>query len=92
MIQDIRHQGLEPFLWTGTIAGIHAQHAALVRVILARLHASTSPQDMRLPGLQLHQLKGRRAGTWAVQVSGNWRVIFAFRGTDAISVDYEDYH
>jgi addiction module HigA family antidote len=92
MIEDFRHKGLEQFFLTGTMAGIQAQHAARLRVILARLHASTSPRDMHLPGLQLHQLKGRRAGTWAVQVSGNWRVTFAFRGTDAISVDYEDYH
>ena len=92
MIEDFRHKGLEQFFLTGTMAGIQAQHAARLRVILARLHASTSPRDMRLPGLQLHPLKGRRAGTWAVQVSGNWRVTFAFRGTDAISVDYEDYH
>jgi proteic killer suppression protein len=92
MIEDFRHKGLEQFFLTGTMAGIQAQHAARLRVILARLHASTSPRDMRLPGLQLHQLRGRRAGTWAVQVSGNWRVTFAFRGTDAISVDYEDYH
>ena len=92
MIEDFRHKGLEQFFLTGTMAGIQAQHAPRLRVILARLHASTSPRDMRLPGLQLHPLKGRRAGTWAVQVSGNWRVTFAFRGTDAISVDYEDYH
>jgi antitoxin HigA-1 len=92
MIEDFRHKGLEQFFLTGTMAGIQAQHAARLRIILARLHASTSPQDMRLPGLQLHQLKGRRTGTWAVQVSGNWRVTFAFRGTDAIAVDYEDYH
>jgi proteic killer suppression protein len=92
MIEDFRHKGLEQFFLTGTMAGIQAQHAARLRVILARLHASTSPRDMYLPGLQLHQLKGRRAGTWAVQVSGNWRVTFAFRGTDAIAVDYEDYH
>jgi proteic killer suppression protein len=47
---------------------------------------------MNLPGLQLHQLKGDRAGTWAVMVSGNWRVTFVFRGEDAQFVDYEDYH
>jgi proteic killer suppression protein len=47
---------------------------------------------MNLPGLQLHELKGKRKGTWAVKVSGNWRVTFVFRGKDAKFVDYEDYH
>jgi len=47
---------------------------------------------MNLPGLGLHELQGRRAGTWAVRVSGNWRVTFVFPGKDAEHVDYEDYH
>jgi len=47
---------------------------------------------MALPGLDLHPLKGRRKGGWAVSVSGNWRVTFKFVGKDANSVDYEDYH
>ena len=92
MIQSFRHKGLEQFFLTGTTAGIQSQHAARLRLILARLHASTSPQDMRLPGLELHELKGRRKGTWAVKVSGNWRVTFRFEGTDVTGVTYEDYH
>jgi len=92
MIQGFRHKGLEQFFLTGSTAGIQAQHAERLRLILARLHASTSPRDMRLPGLDLHELKGRRRGTWAVKVSGNWRVTFRFDGTDAVAVDYEDYH
>jgi proteic killer suppression protein len=47
---------------------------------------------MGLPGLRLHPLKGERKGTWAVGVSGNWRVTFAFSGPDVVDVDYEDYH
>jgi Plasmid maintenance system killer protein len=50
------------------------------------------PEDLGLPGLDLHSLKGDRAGTWAVKVSGNWRVTFTFIGQDANDVDYEDYH
>ncbi len=61
-------------------------------MILGRLNVATDPRDMNLPGLQLHQLKGDRRGTWAVSVSGNWRVTFAFVGTDVEGVDYEDYH
>jgi proteic killer suppression protein len=47
---------------------------------------------MGLPGLQLHPLKGERHGTWAVSVSGNWRVTFRFEGPDVADVHYEDYH
>lgn len=47
---------------------------------------------MNLPGLYLHELRGRRRGTWSVRVSGNWRVTFQFDNTEAVNVDYEDYH
>ena len=51
-----------------------------------------APGDMGLPGLKLHPLKGGRSGTWAVSVSGNWRITFRFSGKDAVDVEYEDYH
>jgi toxin HigB-1 len=47
---------------------------------------------MALPGLELHPLKGDRSNSWAVKVSGNWRVTFIFSGSDVKDVDYEDYH
>ena len=47
---------------------------------------------MNLPGLCLHELSGARKGTWSVTVSANWRVTFRFEESDAVDVDYEDYH
>ena len=47
---------------------------------------------MGSPGWRLHPLKGGLAGHWSVDVSGDWRLTFAFEGTDAILVDYQDYH
>ena len=77
---------------TGSSAGIQAHHADRLRLILGRLNASTCPEDMGLPGLRLHQLKGKRKGTWSVKVSGNWRVTFEFVGKNVVKVNYEDYH
>jgi len=76
----------------GTTAGIKAQHAQRLRLILGRLNVAVEPRDMALPGLELHPLKGNRKGSWAVSVSGNWRVTFQFSGSDVKDVDYEDYH
>jgi toxin HigB-1 len=92
MIVSFKHRGLEQFLELGTIRGIQAIHAKRIRLILARLNAATSPQDMNLPGLVLHELAGQRKRTWAVRVSGNWRITFTFDGVDACDVDLEDYH
>ncbi len=47
---------------------------------------------MNLPGLYLHELKGKRRGLWSVRVSGNWRITFRFERLDATDIDYEDYH
>ena len=91
MIRGFKHKGLEKFFSTGSKAGIQAQHLNGCGCF-RRLNVSVAPEDMNLPGLSLHQLKGNRKGTWAVKVSGNWRVTFVFVGKDADAVDYEDYH
>jgi len=92
MIKGFKHKGLEKFFLRGTKAGIQAKHVNRLRIILGRLHASTTPQDMDLPGLQLHGLTGNRKGIWSVKVNGNWQITFEFRGEDAYIVDYEDDH
>ena len=92
MIIGFKHKGLERLFTEGSKAGIQPKHAERLRLILARLHASTSPKDLNLPGLNLHELGGERQGAWSVKISGNWRVTFRFVGKDAAEVDYEDYH
>ena len=47
---------------------------------------------MDLPGYRFHGLKGDRKGTFAVWVSGNWRITFRFEGGGALDVNLEDYH
>ena len=86
------HKGLEKFYNTGTTSGIQANHAKRLRLILSNLDQAESPDDMDLPGLRLHELKGNRKGIWSVTVSGNWRVTFRFVGRNPEIVNYEDYH
>ena len=92
MIKRFLHKGLETFFRTGSTVGVQAGHAARLRMILTNLDAAESVADMDLPGLALHPLRGDRRAFWAVKVSGNWRVVFRFRGRDAELVDYLDYH
>lgn len=47
---------------------------------------------MNLPGLFFHALKGQEKGRYAVRVTGNYRLTFAWDGDDAVDVDLEDYH
>ena len=92
MIQSFRHKGLRQFYQFGSKAGIQSQHERRLRLILARLDAAREPKDLSLPGLRLHPMTGRFDGFWAVDVSGNWRIIFRFEGHDVYDVDYLDYH
>jgi len=60
---------------SGQTAGVMIEHVKRLRQILALLETAGTVDDMKLPGLNLHELKGARKGTWSVKVSGNWRVI-----------------
>jgi len=92
MIRSYRHEGLQLFAETGSKAGIQPAHARKLRILLTALDAAGKPADMNAPSYGLHPLRGDLEGHWAVNVSGNWRLIFAFKGEDAILVDYKDYH
>ena len=92
MIKSFKHKGLERFYIRGTTAGIQVVHAKRLRLILSNLDQAESPDDMDLPGLRLHPLRGDKKGVWSVSFSGNWRVTFRFNGRDAEIVNYEDYH
>jgi toxin HigB-1 len=92
MIQGFAHKGLERFYQTGNKLGIQAKHATRLRLILTNLDQAEGLEDMNLPGLGLHELKGNREGVWVVKVSGNWCITFRFVGCDAETVNFEDYH
>lgn len=92
MIKGFQHKGLERFFLTGSKAGIQPRHAARLRVQLTALEHAISHRDMNAPGWRLHRLGGNLSGFYAVSVSGNWRLIFRFEGTDVVEVDYIDYH
>jgi len=92
MIRSYRHKGLQLFAETGSKAGIQPAHSRKLRILLTALDAASTPGDMNAPGYGLHPLRGELEGHWAVSVSGNWRLTFAFEDEDAILVDYKDYH
>ena len=92
MIQKFKHKGLKQLFESGRSSGVNPQHVKRIRNILALLETAASEEDMDLPGLKLHQLSGKRKETWAVKVSGNWRITFRIQNGHALDVNYEDYH
>ena len=92
MIKSFGHKRLQAFFESGTKAGIRPDHAPKLARLLARLDAAACDRDMNVPGWGLHPLTGNLLSHWAVSVNGNWRMTFTFGGTDAVLVDYMDYH
>lgn len=92
MIQSFRHKGLRKLFETGSSVGVQASHSKRLRMQLAALDTAHTIDDMDVPGLALHPLKGSMRGRWAVSVSGNWRLTFEFKDGNAYVLDYEDYH
>ena len=92
MIKDFKSRALKRFWEKNDDRGIRRDWVPRVKMILDALHAASSPEDMNVPGLKFHALRANRASEYAVYVSRNWRITFAWSGQDAIKVDLEDYH
>ena len=92
MIKSFRHKGVERFFKTGSKSGIQPKHAERLGRQLFALDSARTPNDMNAPGWRLHSLRGALECHWSVDVSGNWRLTFAFEGEEAVLVDYQDYH
>jgi proteic killer suppression protein len=65
---------------------------AKVENVLALLDRAANPDDMNLPALRLHQLRGDMRGLWSVTISANWRIVWRFEGANVTDVDLVDYH
>ena len=92
MIKGFKHKGLKKLFQTGSKSGVQAKQSEKLLDQLDALDSAVKIGDMDVPGWQLHELKGKDKGTWAVCVNGNWRVTFEFKNGDAFVVDYKDYH
>lgn len=91
-MMSCRHKGVQRLFTRDDRRGVPAASAPRLRRLFDKLDAATEIRDMDLPGFQLPPLKGDRKGTWAVTVTGNWRLTFTFATGKAADVDLEDYH
>ncbi|MEA3372047.1 MAG: type II toxin-antitoxin system RelE/ParE family toxin [Campylobacterota bacterium] len=80
------HKGLQKFYEDGTTKGIQSKHVKKIKMRLTALDTAFVIDDLQLPGFNLHPLKGDRAETWSIKVSGNWRITFRFENGDVYIV------
>jgi toxin HigB-1 len=93
-IKNFIHKGVEDVFFVGHSKRIGSAYLKRMKTILDAMHAATCVAD--LEGAHgFHELRGDRAGTYSMSVSGNWRLTFRFEHGDKgdiIGANFEDYH
>jgi proteic killer suppression protein len=93
-IKPFTHKGVEEVFWTGRSRRIGADFHKRMSLILDAIDGATCVGDLR-GARGFHALVGDRSGSFAMSVSGNWRLTFRFEHGDqgdVFNVDFEDYH
>jgi toxin HigB-1 len=84
-VESISHKGLLRFFETGNAKGLVGDVKHLQNM-LAFIDAAASLDDLSVPpNFGLHELKGGRAGTWAMTVKRNWRLTFRVDDAGALT-------
>jgi proteic killer suppression protein len=93
IIRSVRHRGLSRLIEDDDSRELRNDLVRRLRNILAVLIAAADMNGViGPPGWPVHQLRGDRAGTWSISVSGNWRLTFEIREDEIWDLDLEDYH
>ncbi|MGE0652460.1 MAG: type II toxin-antitoxin system RelE/ParE family toxin [Alphaproteobacteria bacterium] len=92
MIRSFGSRALKRFWEKGDSKGVKPQFLPRISRMLSALNLAGHPGEMNVPGWGFHPLTGGRKGTYALTVSGNWRLTFRWDGADAVDVNLEDYH
>lgn len=92
-IRNVLHRGLKRFIERDDASGLAPAAVERIRNILSFLQDMQDVQELRdVPTWKAHQLSGDRKGTWALNVTRNWRVTFRIAEKEILDLDYEDYH
>ena len=92
VIISFKHKGLRDFFESNSKRGIPPELSTRLRDRLDVIDAAGALEDIALPHFAMHELKGDRAGTWALKVNKNWRITFTFADGEASELNFEDYH
>ena len=93
IIRSVQHRGLLRLIEDDDSRELRPDLVKRLRNILAALVLAADMDAVRgPPGWKVHQLKGDRAGTWSISVSGNWRLTFDLDNETICNLDLEDYH
>lgn len=91
MLLDFSDKALEDFYTKGSMRGMNPALAPRVRKCLKMLERSSTQTFIALPGT--HKLRrGKACGSWAMKVSGAWRICFRPKRNQFSDVLLTQYH
>ncbi len=91
MIRSFRSRALKALWEKGNAAKVAPDLARLVFRRLDAPDAALTPEDLNIPGLDFHRLRGKPM-RYSLHVNGPWCITFEWDGEDAMAVDLENYH
>lgn len=92
MIKTIKHKGLKRLYERGDQSKLPADRVNKIILMLTVLDAAETLEPINRPAWRLHTLRGDLEGFYAIDVSGNYRLIFRFDDGDVFDLDFVDYH
>lgn len=92
MIKSFRSKALADLWATGSTSKVDVRLQKRILRRLEALDAAAAPEEMNIPGYGFHALKGFNPTRYTVHVNGPWCITFVFEETDALAVDFEQYH
>ena len=92
MIESFNHKGLKRLFEDGEKRFLRQDLVERIATLLSYLDAAKTVEELDIPSLRLHPLKGEFKGYWAITVRANWRIIFQFEDGAAKAVELIDYH
>ena len=92
MIRTFKSKALAELWESGRTRRIDVKMHPRVLRRLDRLDVAARPEEMNVPGFDLHALRGFKPTRYSVHVNGPWCITFEFQDGDAYHVDLEQYH
>jgi len=92
MIESFNHKGLKRLFEEGEKRFLRQDLVERIATLLTYLDAARTVEELDIPSLRPHPLKGELKGYWAITVRANWRIIFQFEDGAAKAVELIDYH
>ena len=93
MIKSFKHKGLRQFIEGKSAKGVPSELRKKIQWILDRLDTADKPEDMKTHRrMRWHPYKGKRRGTFGVDVNGPWRITYKWENGHAVDVNLEQEH